>query len=147
MKKIIITTIAIVSCLTLGCLLYGPIKNSLNQSTVTDNLDKVKIITKGISSYHTTNKKYPESLQQLVDEKILKQEDIKLDHLNIYYMKGCKPGIPDQLTFFTSAYELDFGSSNNQAIVAYTGGRSEIIEKHDLEQLLAQEIQKLVSNL
>ena len=147
MKKIIITTIAIVSCLTLGCLLYGPIKNSLNQSIVNENLEKVKVITKGISSYHTTNKKYPESLQQLVDEKILKQEDIKLDHLNIYYMKGCKPGIPDQLTFFTSAYELDFGSSNNKAIVAYTGGRSEIIEKHDLEQLLAQEIQKLVSNL
>ena len=147
MKKTIIIPVAIISCVILGFLLYGPIKNSLNQSTVTDNLDKVKIITKGISSYHATNKKYPESLQQLVDEKILKQEDIKLDHLNIYYMKGCKPGTPDQLTFFTSAYELDFGSSNNQAIVAYTGGRSEIIEKHDLEQLLAQEIQKLVSNL
>lgn len=147
MKKTIIITIAIVSCVVLGFLLYGPIKSSLNQSIVNENLDKVKIITKAISSYHTSNKKYPESLQQLVDEKILKQEDIKLERLNIYYMKGCKPGVLNQLTFFTSAYELDFGSSNNKAMVAYTGGRSEIIEKHDLEKLLAQEIQKLVSNL
>ena len=147
MKKTITIIIGVFSFIVLGCLIHNSVTNSLIKSVITKNLDKVKIITKGISSYHTTNKKYPESLQQLVDEKILKQEDIKLDHLNIYYMKGCKPGTPDQLTFFTSAYELDFGSSNNQAIVAYTGGRSEIIEKHDLEQLLAQEIQKLVSNL
>ena len=147
-KVIIITlTITIVSCAVLACIFYAPIIKSLNKALVKRNHTKVELISTGISNYLTENKKYPESLQQLADEKILEQKDITLEKLNIYYLKGCKPGALDQLTFYTSAYDLDFGNISNKAIVAYSGGRTEIIDKNDLDKLLAREIQKLQTEI
>ena len=58
-------------------------------------------------------------------------------------IKGHRPSNGEHIIFYTSAYgELDHYGSN-KAVVVYDDHYAQIVDKHELEQLLAEEIVKL----
>ena len=122
---------------------YSIITKELVTTELMENVSKVRSINAGLLGYWVNNNQYPDNLQQLVDEDILKQRDIDLGGIQAYYIKGYDPNNHDdgeKIILYTSTYDIDDKYNANRGVIAYVDGSVEMAERHELETLLAQEI-------
>jgi len=129
----------------LACLLYGPItKQTGAGSQIVEDISRTRSINTGLLGYYASNDgRYPETLQDIVDQGILEQDEIELWELNTYYINGYDAGDGESIILFTSTYAPDEKYNANRGVIAYVDGSVEMAERHELETLLAQEIVKL----
>ena len=143
----------------IGLLIYVFYNVAIKQppySALSDDRSKMNSVITAIYCSHLYNNKCPDNLQQLVDEDILDQHDIELDTVDLFYLKfqdleepnmiNQDPEASNKIILYTSSYGPN-DACHGQALVAYADFRIERVERHELEQLLAQEIVRLRGKL
>ena len=143
----------------IGLLIYVFYNLAIKQppySDLPDDRSKMNSVITAIYCSHLYNNKCPDNLQQLVDEDILDQHDIELDTVDLFYLKfqdleepnmiNQDPEASNKIILYTSSYGPN-DACHGQALVAYADFRIERVERHELEQLLAQEIVRLRGKL
>jgi len=127
---------------------YKTLSTELVSTDLSHNISQVRTINSALLHYYAGySQRYPENLQQLVDVDILEQDHLDLGRLSSYYIKGYDAGDGDHIILFTCTYHPEEEYDGNQGIVAYVDGSVERIKRHELDNLLAQEIVKLRAQL
>jgi len=145
MSKFIIISIVFIGAL--ASLSYGPIMRTTGSSNINEDIGDMRQIITSIFSYYASNQRHPENLQELIDQGFMDNtEDIELWKLQIYYIKNRDINEGRRIILFTSMYDHQ-QDEENQGVVAYVDGSVERIKRHELDNLLAQEIVKLRAQL
>ena len=144
----------------IGLLIYVFYNLAIKQppySDLPDDRSKMRSTLAAIHGSYLVNNKCPDSLQQLIDDQIIDDRKfIELDTVDLFYLKfqdleepnriSQDPEASDKIILYTSSYGPN-DACHGQALVAYADFRIERVERHELEQLLAQEIVRLRGKL
>ena len=140
----------------IGLLIYVFYNLAIKQppySDLPDDRSKMRSALAAIHGSYLVNNKCPDSLQQLIDDQIIDDRKfIEFDRVKLFYIKSQDleepnrinqdPENSNKIILYTSSYGPN-DSCHGQALVAYADFRIERIKKHELDNLLAQEIVKL----
>ena len=108
-------------------------RSSIRSSDTTENISNMRSVLTGLLGYYAYNeKKFPETLQQLIDEDLLEQEQLKLVDRRIYYISGLdafKDG--EKIIIYSPPTNED-----EKVIVGFVDGGVKRITSEELNMLL-----------
>ena len=112
-------------------------RSSIRSSDTTENISNMRSVLTGLLGYYAYNeKKFPETLQQLIDEDLLEQEQLKLVDRRIYYISGLDAFKDGEKIIIYSPAGKSPTDENQNALVGFADGRVEKITTAELNKLL-----------
>lgn len=135
----IFTIVIVVTFVGLLALSYGPVYSRSTPELVekTKNLHNMKIIYSAVLSYYSKHRKYPDTLQQLVETKEIEQGKLKLTNLQLHYIKGLEISDGSQIILYTPA------KYSGYALMVKVDGSASTTYGEDIEELIAKQTKEL----
>ena len=100
----------------------------------------MRSINTALLGYYVEHKQYPETLQQLVNQGLIKQDYLNLyEGRELYYIKGLDAFKDGEKIIFHTAAEDSNSSGAVYAIAAYVDGSVTHIQGYKINEILAKQ--------
>lgn len=118
------------------CLSSSPVtKTTGDRGSVEAHSDMRKINGALISYYSRGNHEYPDDLEQLIEEEILKKDDLSFHQFELHYVKGWDPSNGDKINLYTSALK----GYKDKVLIGHVDGSVHSINEKELKARLVKE--------
>ena len=135
--KILITLIVLVVGFFALTFSGGFQRSTIGISATTENISNMRSILTGLLGYYSYNEKqFPETLQQLIDEELLEQRQLKLVDRKIYYISGLDANKDGGKIIIYSPAEESPTDENQNALIGLVDGTVEKISTEELDALM-----------
>ena len=137
MKILIVCIVLIIGFLGLS---YGPVMTRANFADRTENISHMRTIQTALLGYYAKHdNQYPNSLEQLVSEKLndeiyyLDKKHLKLIDIDLYYVPNLDAYDNEKIILYTTVGE------SGKAIAGYVDGSVMAIDPEELNRLLIKQ--------